>query len=94
MSREYIYGDISNHATDVRDEARRLLHALEAEDRGTEIDLATVRESINRIAKFSGHLQADLSSLNFRIEAEREEAELRRNPLPHTLPLPLEGGAS
>jgi hypothetical protein len=89
MSREYVFGDMGNHALDVADGARRLLHAIEREDEGT------IREAIAWIAKYSARLQSDLCQLDYIIDQEIAAENLKRNPQPATLPLALsEGGAS
>ena len=93
MSYDYVYGDIANHAQDVRDGAARLLHELEAVERGRDIEVRTVRENIDWIAKYAGRLQSDLSQLNFQIEAKRAEDARKLESQPATPPLPLEGGA-
>lgn len=43
-----------------------------------------------RILRYADKVRSDLSMLEFCDREDREAEELRRNPLPHTMPLALE----
>jgi hypothetical protein len=88
VSREFIYSDIACSAGDVRLTARDLEYHAEQQDE------AKTRESLSNLLRSTDRLRSHLSSLDALKRAEREAEELRRNPLPPTLPLPFIGGAS